>query len=111
MSTTLLITVVGQQRRVDLEVPGDIPIRDLLPKLLEICGSSPYNTPSLWRLGRYEAPSFFETSASLNAVGAVDGDLLALQPFKDWEKQKSNVFSPPLIPGVVIGWDKEGLVL
>jgi hypothetical protein len=33
----LLITVTGPQQSIDLQVPGELPISDLLPTLLEIC--------------------------------------------------------------------------
>src|SRR5450631_1010213 len=35
--STLLITVIGPQQSVDLQVPGELPISDLLPFLLEVC--------------------------------------------------------------------------
>ena len=35
--STLLITVIGPQKSIDLQVPGELPISDLLPLLLEVC--------------------------------------------------------------------------
>jgi WXG100 protein secretion system (Wss), protein YukD len=35
----LLITITSSQQSIDLQVPGELPISDLLPALLEICYS------------------------------------------------------------------------
>ena len=41
---TLLITLVGPQKRLDLQVPGDMILSDLLPALLELCIPSTTDT-------------------------------------------------------------------
>lgn len=37
MQQTLLVTIKGPHQRRDVELPGDIPLYELLPALLDIC--------------------------------------------------------------------------
>lgn len=44
MLQTLLITLIGPQKRVDLQVPGEVPLGDLLLALLATCVPSSAQT-------------------------------------------------------------------
>lgn len=35
---TVLVTVRGPRKTVDLELPGDVPVNELVPLLFEMCG-------------------------------------------------------------------------
>lgn len=39
LASTVLATVQGPGKTLDLELPGDVPVSELLPLLLELCGS------------------------------------------------------------------------
>jgi len=58
LSLNLLITVLGPFKTVDLELPGDVPVRELIPILLEIC-DTPANNPQ----------GTLQANASLQVVG------------------------------------------
>jgi len=85
MQRTLLITVQGPWRTVDVELPGDALTGELLPLLLEMCSDpavSPTNgereaaswSLSVARIGRPLAAAF-----TLFDNGLLDGDVLLLQ--------------------------------
>jgi hypothetical protein len=38
MRQTLFVTIKGPQRAIDIEVPGDVPVRSLLPLFQRMCG-------------------------------------------------------------------------
>jgi hypothetical protein len=38
LAATLLVTLRGPLKTIDLELPGDIAMGELIPLLLEICG-------------------------------------------------------------------------
>ncbi len=37
LAATVLVTVWGPLRTLDIELPGDVPVRELVPVLLEMC--------------------------------------------------------------------------
>lgn len=82
---TLLITIIGSglQRNIDLQVPGETPVGDLIPALLEICGPPALPTaaadPSLWSLRPANASAFLPTNYSLCDAQVEDGAVLVLQ--------------------------------
>lgn len=85
MQQTLLVTIQGPQRAVDVALPCDVPLYELLPFLLDISGTS---QPSLVadllqtgavslfveRLKETLAPTF-----TLLESGTLDGDVLFLR--------------------------------
>ena len=75
---TLLITLIGPQKRVDLQVPGEVPLGDLLPALLAMCvpSSAQTHTPN-WQL--VYGQRLLATERSLVEAGVVDGAVLVLQ--------------------------------
>ena len=59
LAATVLVTIRGPFRTVDMELPGDVLIGELVPILLEICGIAK-NDPQAW----------YQASASLWVAGA-----------------------------------------
>lgn len=74
----LLVTVVGPQKRADLTVPGDAPIVELIPTLVDLTanGESPDGG---WTVGPTGKEPFPATKTLLDC-GVVDGSILYLQP-------------------------------
>jgi len=44
IATTVLVTVCGPLKTLDLELPGDAPVSELIPLLLAMCGSGKDNS-------------------------------------------------------------------
>ena len=44
---TILVTIRGPLKTIDLELPGDISVGELIPLLLEMCGSHENNSQAL----------------------------------------------------------------
>src|SRR5205823_53812 len=114
MHATILITITGPQRHVDLEIPGYIPIAELLPLLLEICGTLSMN-PTLkhsagWGLVVLDSANPLTPTVCVKDAGIVDGAVLKLQSMEEWAKQRERLqsFIPQAIPGVVKRWNTEG---
>src|SRR5690242_2249545 len=80
---TLLITIIGSQRNIDLQMPGKIPICDLIPALLEICGPPEFPAAaadlSVWGLRPTNANTFLPTNYCLSDAYVSDGAVLVLQ--------------------------------
>ncbi len=121
----LLVTIVGPQKRLDLQVPGEMPLGDLLPALLELCVPSMTHTSIetqhvSWQLLHQQGP--LSANRSLIDVGVVDGALLTLQ---NQEEQMTQPLAPveptpqhftprTVTPGNSMGsigvtWSSEGL--
>jgi len=81
MHPLLITIIIGPQRRVDLQVPGEILAGDLISALLETYGPPVPRTatePSRWRLGLLHAVTPLPTTSSLLDAGVLDGAVLAL---------------------------------
>ncbi|GAC1344445.1 MAG: hypothetical protein NVSMB27_05420 [Ktedonobacteraceae bacterium] len=83
---TILITINGPRRSVDLEIPGEIPISELIPALLEICGPQPLQLTqptsflwASWGVRPIEGTQTFAPNRSLIEAGVLDGAVLVLQ--------------------------------
>jgi len=87
----ILITLVISEKSIDLEVPGEIPIGELILNLCEILCFQSLDTPPgdslLWGLGLLNADSPLDVSCSLSDYGVVDGTALLLQDMNSWERQ------------------------
>jgi type VII secretion integral membrane protein EccD len=88
------VAVLAYGRITDVALPAELPLREILPAVKRLVpqpdsdGQTPVPTPmTLAPIGG--AP--FSVDASLDTVGVVDGDLLALQPIP----------AGPATPGVV----------
>ncbi len=121
----LLITIVGPQQRLDLQVPGKMPLSDLLPSLLELCVPSVIQlskeTRSVtWQLLYQQVPLLPERS--LIDADVIDGALLVLQNQEEQMTQPLPVIKPAtqhftpraVTPGrstggIGVTWSSEGL--
>jgi type VII secretion integral membrane protein EccD len=90
------VTVVAPRTRIDVALPADVAVADLMPMLLEMArevspdGGSRHGGWCLAKLGAGE----FEPGRTLSSIGVVDGDLLQLR------KRTENP-PPPLFDDVV----------
>lgn len=90
------VTVVAPQTRIDVALPADLAVADLLPMLLELAGERSADGGSrhggwcLARLGDAE----LEPGRTLTAAGVMDGDLLQL-------RRRGDSPPPPLFDDVV----------
>jgi WXG100 protein secretion system (Wss), protein YukD len=79
---TVLITLAGPVRRIDLKLPAEVAVGDLLPKLLELCGpqlAEPQAGLSQWRLVLPSRGLTLPHNRSLRDCVVVDGTVLYLQ--------------------------------
>ncbi|WP_020574941.1 type VII secretion integral membrane protein EccD [Actinopolymorpha alba] len=75
------VTVVAPRTRMDLALPTDTPLADLLPTLLRYAGENPDDPAFLrggWVLQRL-GESAFDPSLRLSGLGIKDGDVLHLR--------------------------------
>ncbi len=78
--STLLVTVVGPEEKVDLAVPGETAIDDLMPTLLEMAVSDPRGAlAGDWTID-VEGGSALPRDRTLSQCGVVDGTVLSLRP-------------------------------
>lgn len=80
---TLLITLVGEQYSVDLQVPGEVPLKNLLPAFVKIHGSHVAGArgtdPSQWSVGHKAWHTPLDPGRSLLDAGIVNGTTLVLR--------------------------------
>jgi hypothetical protein len=82
-ASTLLVTVRGPLKTIDLELPGDVPASELIPLLLEVCGSQEYDrkkvlqAPISLQVEGAHAPLLSEST--LIDANVYDGAVLVLQ--------------------------------
>lgn len=90
------VTVIAPRTRIDVALPADVAVADLLPMLLEMAkeatpdGGARHGGWCLARLG--DGP--LDPSRTLAALGVVDGELLQL-------RRRSETPPPPLFDDVV----------
>ncbi|GAA4620637.1 type VII secretion integral membrane protein EccD [Saccharopolyspora hordei] len=76
------VTVVAPTTRIDLALPSDVSVADLLPMLLEMARETKPDGGSRhggWVLARLGDSQPLEPNQSLSAQGIVDGDMLQLR--------------------------------
>ncbi|KAA5833456.1 type VII secretion integral membrane protein EccD [Saccharopolyspora hirsuta] len=76
------VTVVAPTTRIDLALPSDVSVADLLPMLLEMARETTPDGGSRhggWVLARLGDSQPLEPNQSLSAQGIVDGDMLQLR--------------------------------
>ncbi len=90
------VTVVAPRTRIDVALPSDVTVADLLPALLELArehaadGGARHGGWCLARLGR--AP--LDGARTLSASGVLDGELLQL-------RKRADTPAPPLFDDVI----------
>src|SRR3954469_19540984 len=74
------LTVLAPRRRVDVALPADVPVAELVPMVLELLGEPGRAcAPRPWRLsGVVGGP--LPVAATLGELGVLDGELLRLGP-------------------------------
>lgn len=90
------VTVVAPRTRIDVALPSDVTVADLLPMVLKMAGESTPDGGSRhggWCLARL-GEAAIAPEATLGALGVVDGDLLQL-------RRRSENPPPPLFDDVV----------
>jgi MinD-like ATPase involved in chromosome partitioning or flagellar assembly len=92
--STLVVTIAGPEKRVDLSVPGETPIGQLMPTFLSLGVVSQNGNGTLYGLTRSGGQPLPEAS-TLAACGVVDGEVLTVVEVKGEEAP------PPPPPRVV----------
>src|SRR5689334_9817674 len=74
------LTVLAPRASVDVALPADVPVADLVPMVLELVGEpAPGQPPRPWRLSG-AAGGTFPAGATLSQLGVLDGELLRIAP-------------------------------
>ena len=76
--SSVLVTVQGPEQRVELQLPGDRPVVELLPLLVEACASGQGSEAAEWELAPLGGLAF-DGARTLHEVGVMDGSLLHLR--------------------------------
>jgi Mrp family chromosome partitioning ATPase len=77
-ASSVLVTVQGPEQRVELQLPGDRPIGELLPLLVDLCAGVQQPGEARWELAPLGGLAFDETR-TLTDAGVIDGSLLHLR--------------------------------
>jgi type VII secretion integral membrane protein EccD len=74
------LTVLAPRARVDVALPADVPVAELVPMVLELVGEPVFGLrPQPWRLsGAAGGP--LPAGATLGELGVLDGELLRIAP-------------------------------
>ena len=115
----VLLTIIGPYKTCDLELPGDVLIRDLLPLLVDICGSIDvsirHHEASQWCLRVADEYRTLSDALSLVDAGICDGMVLRLQDVSSLKEEpvpetgfRSRSLTPgPATGGIGIQWDRK----
>lgn len=85
MQQTLLVTVQGTRRRLDIELPGNVPVQEIIPLLLDMCNHparfamSAGLDKAAWTLQVDHLVQPLQAAQTLSSAGVLDGDVLLLQ--------------------------------
>src|SRR5215831_13308769 len=102
---SVLVTVQGPEQRVELQLPCDRPVMELLPLLVDVCARNGHSEDARWELAPLGGLAF-DSARTLLEVGVVDGALLhlrdaslALGPL-DWPppQDPARMVLPPRVP-------------
>src|SRR5262249_38496232 len=103
---TVLLTIRGPDRSIDLKLPAEVPVSELMPKILELCGpdlDKDQLRQARWRLFLASTGMSLSAGKSLNEAGVIDGSLLLLgesETAMRSQQQRSRPFKPRAIqPG------------
>lgn len=96
---TVLLTLIGSSRRIDLQLPAEVPIGDLMLKLLELCEPRQAHFElAQWRLVIQDRGIALPPVRSLHDCGVVDGARLLLQEYSSFVSQQQQAQSPAFRP-------------
>ena len=76
------VTIVAPRSRVDVALPSDVPLADLLPTLLGFAGTATEESRHGWTLSRLGSGEL-DSSATAEQLAVRDGELLYLRPRGD----------------------------
>ncbi len=113
---TVLLTIIGSSRRIDLQLPAEVPVGELLLKLLELCEPrQAHYDLSRWRLVIQDRALALPPVRSLRDCGVVDGARLVLQEYGSFVSQQQQAraaaFNPRALPpsentgGIGVRWN------
>jgi len=102
---TVLLTIVSSHQSIDLKLPAEVPIGDLMSRIKELCGvrdtdAAPSKRLS-WHLLLPSTGEALDAGRSLSEAGVIDGTTLLLRNNASIEQQRAApVFQPKtIIPG------------
>lgn len=101
---TVLITLVGPERRIDLKLPAEVAVGDLFPKLLELCGprfAYPQEALSRCCLVLPTRGLALPPDRSLHDCGVVDGTILWLQDSTSIVARPQPTVTPTFRPHII----------
>jgi hypothetical protein len=81
LTPTLLVTIRGPHKTMDLELPGNVPVDELIPLLLEICDPQTNDPQTLRQVSLSLAGTSVPLSSRTTLIEAniYDGAVLVLQ--------------------------------
>ena len=101
---TVIITLISSERQIDLKLPAEVAVGDLLPKLLELCSSRLAQTQdalSQWRLILPSKGLTLPLNRSLRDCGVVDGAVLWLQDSASAVVRQQPIAPPTFRPQII----------
>ena len=101
----MLVTVQGPEQRVELQLPSDRPVMELLPLLVDVCAHNGQSEDARWELAPLGGLAY-DSTRTLLEVGVVDGALLHLRDaslvFEPWDgllpQDRTRMVLPPRVP-------------
>jgi hypothetical protein len=118
MQKTLLVTVQGTQRELDIELPGDVLVSELLPLLLQMCGaptSTRERSTIRWNISVSDTGKTLQARRTLLENNVLNGDLLLLQKAQpaaiasqppEQEKRQDASASKRQSASIGVSWEK-----
>jgi len=103
-ASSVLVTVQGPEQRVELQLPCDRPVMELLPLLVDVCARNGHTENARWELAPLGGLAF-DAERTLLEVGVVDGALLHLRDaslvFEPWDgllpQDRTRMVLPPRV--------------
>jgi MinD-like ATPase involved in chromosome partitioning or flagellar assembly len=103
-TSSVLVTVQGPEQRVELQLPCDRPVMELLPLLVDVCARNGHSDDARWELAPLGGLAF-DAQRTLLEVGVVDGALLHLRDaalvFEPWDgllpQDRTRIVLPPRV--------------
>ena len=106
MQVSILVTVKGPRRALDVELPGDVPIGELLPLLEQMCGMEQPARPS--SLSNAASGKQLPPALTLLDSGILTGDMLLLQARE--RAAAPTPSAPTQLPGPVAPSEQTGMI-
>jgi hypothetical protein len=117
MQQTLLVTMQGARRKLDVELPGDVPVGELLPLLLQMCGIADAD-PGRWAVSVSGTGRVLQAKRTLFGNRVRDGEILLLRraepAMSHREASRHERAQEPLVPrprgeSITITWERPSL--